>query len=65
MENLQIWLRTPLRTFEAEIAQKNKNIQAEQKKGVLLKKREYLKICKILRMNLYFLFQDGMEGKIL
>ena len=39
MENLQIWLRTPLRTFKAEIAQKNKNIQPERKKkGVLIKK---------------------------
>ena len=39
MENLQIWLRTPLRTFEAEIAQKIRTSSLSKKKGVLIKKK--------------------------
>ena len=40
MENRQIWLRTPLRTFEAEITQKIRTPSLSEKKDVLIEKKE-------------------------
>ena len=63
MENLQIWLRTPLRTFEAEIAQKIRTSSLSEKKGVPIKKRVYDIMCDTgnLKRHLLWTFHESAQ----
>ena len=48
------WIRTGIRTLEAQIDEKKKNIQARQNVASSYKKRVYKKIFNVFLIPLYF-----------